>query len=112
MNIENSAETQKHSGLGISSFSIIMIVSIFITLLYFIYRYIFPENTYLFMILIYALYASPLISLVAIGLGIGGLIQKNQKKIFAILGTIFSVMVLMLSCVALLVWMSWMIEMQ
>ena len=29
-------------------------------------------------------------SLVALGLGIGGLIQKDRKKIFAILGTVFA----------------------
>ncbi|MDX9980739.1 MAG: hypothetical protein RBU25_12010 [Lentisphaeria bacterium] len=31
-----------------------------------------------------------LLDLVALGLGIGGLIQKDRKKVFAILGTIFS----------------------
>ena len=30
------------------------------------------------------------ITLVSLGLGIGGLVQKERKKIFAILGTIFS----------------------
>jgi hypothetical protein len=38
------------------------------------------------------------VSMVALGLGIAGLVQKNRKKIFALLGTIFSA----LSCVGTL----------
>lgn len=30
------------------------------------------------------------VSMLALGLGIAGLVQKNRKKIFAVLGTIFS----------------------
>ena len=33
-------------------------------------------------------------SLVALGLGIGGLTEKDQKKLYAILGTVFSVVTL------------------
>ncbi|MBU2713971.1 hypothetical protein [Zooshikella harenae] len=34
------------------------------------------------------------LSLVALGLGIGGLIQKQRRKVFAVLGIIFSVVAL------------------
>jgi hypothetical protein len=35
-------------------------------------------------------FSSPIISLVALGLGIGGLFQKDKSKVFPILGTVLS----------------------
>ena len=88
---------QKHSKLGISSFGISIGLIIFIIALRFI---IVNDNTYA-----YSLPPSNTLTtarsmwtlskyglLVALGLGIGGLLQKDRKKIFAILGTIFSAM--------------------
>ncbi len=48
-------------------------------------------------------FVAPFGSLVALGLGIGGLMQKDRKKIYAILGTIFSVgTIIVFNCIGLL----------
>jgi hypothetical protein len=73
---------RKHSGLGIASLSISIIVIIVIILGFLLNIKEGVEDVWFCGTLI--------ISLVALGLGIGGLIQKDQKKLFAILGTIFS----------------------
>jgi len=39
------------------------------------------------------IFGSLLVSLVALGLGISGLLHKERKQIFAILGTIFSAVI-------------------
>ncbi len=69
----------KHSELGIASFSI-NIVSGFVTI------FAWSHMWYFFYFFLGILFTS----LVALGLGIGGLRQKDRKKLFAILGTIFS----------------------
>jgi hypothetical protein len=35
-------------------------------------------------------FGAPVVSLVALGLGVGGLFQKDKSKVFPILGTVFS----------------------
>ena len=90
-------EGLKHSGLGIASF-ISTIVS----------------GSLLFLVIMMSISASDrtdpvedsgiglvmvafcLVLLLALGLGIGGLLQKQRKKIFAILGTLFSVATIIL----------------
>lgn len=90
-------DEQRHSGLGIASF----IISIVSGMLIFIVIVIagvmevstpggIDENSAgavmvgLFLILFVGT------ALVALGLGIAGLLQKQRKKIFSILGTVFS----------------------
>ena len=92
------ADTElKHSGIGIASF-ITSIVVIILFFSIFIFAAIVAISTpggvdeesvevAVFGIVIIALL---LVGLVAIGLGIGGLYQKDRKKIFSILGTTFS----------------------
>jgi hypothetical protein len=90
-------EPRKHSGVGIASFilSVMSAVFIFITL---VVAGVMEATTPggmdegapgtivvgLMMITFF------FVAMVGLGLGVGGLCQKNRKKIFAILGTIFS----------------------
>jgi len=88
-------EEQKHSGLGIASFITSIVSGILIFLIYVIAGAMEVSTpggmdekfaTAMSLFLLVFLEAS----LVALGLGIAGLLQKDRKKIFAILGTIFS----------------------
>ena len=40
------------------------------------------------------LFAFLFLALIGLGLGIGGMLEKNRKNIFAILGTVFSALVI------------------
>lgn len=90
-------EGQKHSGLGIASFVTSLASGIMIFLLIIIAAVMktsAPESmdgksagATIVGLLLFAFIGT---SLVALGLGIGGLLKKDRKKIFAILGTVFS----------------------
>jgi hypothetical protein len=102
MSIEN--KKQKHSELGIAS----LLINIFI-ILYFVLGEIVPYPKPEFFVPptsrnIY--FASPFLFIVALGLGIGGLIQKDRKKLFAILGTVISTLTFVFICFALIVWIA------
>jgi uncharacterized membrane protein len=90
-------EEQKHSGLGVASFITSLVSGILLFLLIVIAGVIEASTpggmdeksaaaVIVGLFMIFFLGAS----LVALGLGIGGLIQKDRKKIFAILGTVFA----------------------
>ncbi len=94
-------EEQKHSGLGIASF-ITSIVSGILLFLVFIIAGFMEASTpggmdeesagaIMLGLFLFALLGG---ELVALGLGIGGLLIKERNKIFAILGTIFSAVVI------------------
>lgn len=87
----------KHSGIGITSF----IMSLVMALIAFIVVIIagvletssaggMDESAVGTMVVGFLIIGCILVQLVALGLGIAGLIQKNRKKIFAVLGTVFS----------------------
>ncbi len=87
----------KHSGIGIASFVISIIVGVLIVILV-MFAAVMEATTpggiddesaeaVIVGLLIITLI---LADLVAMGLGIAGLVQKNRKKVFATLGTIFS----------------------
>ena len=90
-------EEQKHSRLGIASFITSIVSGIFIFLLIVIASVMEAstpggmdeESAGAVMVGLF-LFAFLGAALVALGLGIGGLLQKERKKIFAILGTVFS----------------------
>jgi hypothetical protein len=90
-------DEQKHSGLGIASF-ITSIASGVITFLLIVIAGVMEasspggidEESASAVILGLSLIAFLGVSLVALGLGIAGIVQKNRKKIFAILGSIFA----------------------
>jgi len=92
---------QKHSGMGIASFIISLVIGVGVLLAIVIAGVIKvanPESLQdesigtaligLFVI------ACLFINLIGIGLGIAGLVQKNRKRIFSILGTIINGVVL------------------
>lgn len=90
-------ETKKHSGFGIASFitSIVSAILIFILMLFagFIAASSpggMDQSSTAAVIVGLFLIAFLFLSLVALGLGIVGLFQKKRKKIFSVLGTIFS----------------------
>ncbi len=84
---------QKHSGLGIASFvtsiaaGILLIAS---SVVAFSMEYAASDADGIFFLFVFTVFIA---DLVALGLGIGGLCQKDQKKIFAILGTVISALV-------------------
>ncbi|MCG9748088.1 hypothetical protein [Shewanella sp. Isolate8] len=97
-----TAPALKHSGLGIAAF----ILSILSTLLIFALVTIagileattpggMDETSPEAIIVGMLIFAFIGLALVGLGLGIGGLVQKQRKKIFAILGTIFSSVTIM-----------------
>jgi hypothetical protein len=89
-------EEQKHSGLGIASFITSIVSGILIFLLIVIAGAMEvstpggmdEKSAGAMMVGLFFVFLGA--SLVALGLGIAGLLQKDRKKIFAILGTIFS----------------------
>ena len=78
---------KKHSEFGIASLIINVVYVIFIVLIIInqYLQYLYTGHFRDYFLLIYLL-----VSLLAFGLGIGGLMQKDRKKLFAILGIIFS----------------------
>jgi len=88
---------QKHSGLGIASFITSIVSGILIFLLIVIAGVMVTstpggmneESAGAMMVGLF-LFAFLGAALVALGLGIGGLIQKERKKILAMLGTVFA----------------------
>jgi hypothetical protein len=90
-------EQKKHSGLGIASFITSIVSGILIFLLIVIAGVMeasspggLDEESAGAVVVGLFLFAFLGASLVALGLGIGGLIQKERKNIFAILGTVFA----------------------
>ena len=92
----------KHSGVGIAAF-IISLVMGFITFIVVVVAGILEtsspggmdENSVEAAVVGLLIIGCILVQLVALGLGIAGLVQKNRKKLFAILGTVFSGMTLL-----------------
>lgn len=90
-------EEKKHSGLGIASFILSIVSGLLIFLVVVVAGVmeastpggIDEESSGAVMLGLF-LFAFLGAALVALGLGIGGLLQKERKKIFAILGTVFS----------------------
>lgn len=95
--VDSEISKKRHSGFGISSFSIfcfaflLMIITFTLTV---IYGPLDPdfvdEQSTLVVIIGFSWLFNALITLVGIGLGITGLFQKDKKKIFAVLGVILN----------------------
>lgn len=88
---------QRHSGVGVASFVISLAASILVFIVVMILGAMeasmpggIDEDSAGAVVLGLFLFALLLPILVALGLGIGGLVQKEKKKIFAVLGTVFS----------------------
>lgn len=101
---------EKHSGVGVASFvtSIIGITGIIFMYVLAAYMHVASGGaideassgamvTGLFIMLFFV------ILLVSVGLGIAGLVQKNTKKIFPLLGTIFSSVVFLITFIIMII---------
>ncbi|MFP4173662.1 MAG: hypothetical protein ACLFV4_12195 [Candidatus Hydrogenedentota bacterium] len=90
-------ETRKHSGLGIASFITSLVSGFFLLIMFGVAGVMetttpggIDEESAEAMIVGLFIFAFLGLSLVALGLGIAGLAQNDRRKIFALLGTIFS----------------------
>ena len=92
----------KHSGVGIAAFIISLLMG-FITFIVVVIAGVLEtsspggidQNSVAAAVVGLLIIGCILVQLVALGLGIAGLVQKNRKKLFAILGTVFSGMTLL-----------------
>ena len=99
---EKAMQELKHSGLGIASFvsSIAAAVLIFIMVMAAGFMELstpggIDEESAEALLIGLLLFTFMGLTLVAFGLGVGGLFQAQRKKVFAVLGTVFSVLVLL-----------------
>ena len=88
---------QKHSGLGVASFVISVITAVLAFLLIVgagVLEVTTPggvdEESAVAIVVGLLIIGCMVIDLVALGLGIAGLVQRDRKKVFAVLGTVFS----------------------
>lgn len=95
-------EEQKHSGLGIASFVTSLVTAALIFLLFIIAGVMetttpggIDENSPAAIMVGLGILALLALDLLAIGLGIGGLVQNEHKKLFAGLGTGVSALTLL-----------------
>ena len=100
----------KHSGVGIASFTVSIIGSLLMLLLFMIAGAIqlstpggVDENSPAAMVIGLMLFLLMFALLVALGLGIGALCQSDRKRLFGVLGTIFSAVSLLLTLILLAV---------
>ncbi|EMR13295.1 hypothetical protein MPL1_05964 [Methylophaga lonarensis MPL] len=103
-------EVEKHSGLGIASFITSIVSGVFIFLLIAVAGVMeastpggLDEESAAAVMIGFFLFAFLVTTLIAFGLGIGGLIQKGRKKIFATLGTVFSAVIFVSTVLLLMV---------
>jgi hypothetical protein len=94
---EREPNEPKYSGLGIASFAISIIAGVLIFVTFVIAVVMeastpggMDEESVEFIWIGIAGIGLLIVELVALGLGIGGLFQKEKRKILAILGTVFS----------------------
>ncbi|MDR0666508.1 MAG: hypothetical protein LBF71_03760 [Campylobacteraceae bacterium] len=106
-------EVQKHSGLGVASFALSIISVVCIFVLFIVAGAIevstpggMDENSAAAVIIgvLYFLFAG--FSLVGVGLGIAGLFAKERKKIFAVLGLIFSAAIFIIAVAVMVIGLS------
>ena len=92
----------KHSGVGIASFALSMLSGVSLFVLFGVAGYMesqspggMSEDDPSTMLLGVALIGAGMAQILAFVLGVVGLFQANRKKIFAILGTIFSLLAIL-----------------
>lgn len=99
----------KHSGLGITSFALSILVGFLLFAAIAVAGVMessrpggLDEESPVAVVMGLGIIALLGLNLVAFGIGIGALFQRDRKKIFAILGTVFSSLIF-LGCIALFV---------
>jgi hypothetical protein len=87
----------KHSGIGIASFVISIVAGVAILIVFAIAGILeattpggMDEKSAAAILTGLCIIALILVDIVALGLGLAGLFQRDRKKLFAILGTVFS----------------------
>lgn len=100
----------KHSGLGIASFVISTVMGVAMLVLIVLAGVLetttpggMDEESLAAVLIGLFMFAFLFIDLLAAGLGIAGLLQKDRKKIFAILGVIIAVATILLTMLLLVV---------
>lgn len=103
-------EVQKHSGLGVASFIISVVTGVLLFLLIVIAGAIeastpggMDEESATAVVIGLFVILFLCVMLVALGLGVAGLLQKERKKIFAILGVVFSVFFFVVTLLLMLI---------
>ena len=110
--------TQKHSRIGIASF-VIGIVAVLILCLAFLLAFGYgfsmasqnpsfqvDQSSPTVLALGVLICISPILSLVGLGLGIGAAMQKNDRKLFGIIGLVLNLLIILVFCVLVVVAMS------
>jgi hypothetical protein len=99
-------EAKKHSGIGIASFVISLGAALAIFLVFVIAGIMqsttpggMNEKSAGTIIVGFSIVGLLFVNLVAIGLGLGGLVKKGNKKIFAVLGTVISSGVMLITII-------------
>ena len=103
----DQAQNHKHSEYGVTSFFVSIFWFLFVAL-YTFFRVLIPV-TIQQVLMSFICFATFLIPLITFILGIIGIFQKNRKKLFAILGTIFSA-VFLTSYIAFIIYMMYTVE--
>jgi hypothetical protein len=105
-NAMEQAEVRRHKGLGIASFVVALAVLVLIFFLFLVAGVMHnagastPAANAIVGSGIFFLW---FLDLVAVGLGIGGAVDRNSKKIFPILGIVIAAITLLLSVALVLI---------
>jgi hypothetical protein len=107
------SDTKKHSRIGIASF-VIGIVSMLIFCLAILLAFGYGitiaslnpsiqslQSSPTILVLGLVLFLSPILGLVGVVLGFVAVFQKNNKKLFAVLGLVFNFLIILVFCVLL-----------
>lgn len=101
---------RKHSGLGIASFVVSIITGLMMFMLFVVAGVMetstpggMDENSVEAMLVGLFLFALLFLDLLAAGLGVAGLFQKERRKLFAILGLVFAAATIVITLLLVLI---------
>jgi len=101
---------RKHSGLGIASFVISIITGLMMFMLFVVAGVMetstpggMDENSMEAMLVGLFLFALLFLDLLAVGLGVAGLFQKERRKLFAVLGLVFAAATIVVALLLVLI---------
>jgi hypothetical protein len=111
-------DTRKHSRIGILSFVIGILAALVICLtILLLFGYGFSmalqspnspvdQGSPAFLALVFLIFASPVLSLVGVGVGIGAVMEKSEKKLFGILGLVLNLLIVSAFCLLMVIGIS------
>lgn len=95
---------QSHSGLGITSFVLSLVALAGYTIYFIVVQFV--DTAEYSDLLMYLMFLMLFIALVGVGFGIAAVCQKDRKKLFGVLGLIFSIILFVVPVViALVIWL-------